>query len=76
MIQVPTSFVPETTQETVVQHWQGEDYIEHIIPAADHYQLMVEDFADALLKQRAPRFLPADAVSNMVVVDALLAQVR
>ncbi len=76
MIVVPTSFVPDKDSDTVVQHWQGETYAEHVIPASDQYQLMVEDFADALLEGRAPRFAPSDAVSNMAVVDKLLAQVR
>ena len=76
MISVPTSFVPDKTADTVVQHWQGDSYTEHIIPATDHYQLMVEDFADALIQGRPPRFLPSDAVRNMVVVDRLLAQLR
>ena len=76
LISVPTSFVPDKTADTIVQHWAGDDYSEHVIPAIDHYQLMVEDFADALIQKRAPRFAPADAVNNMVVVDALLAQAR
>ncbi len=76
MIAVPTSFVPDKSADTLVQHWQGDDCAEHVIPAVDHYQLMVEDFADALLDGRPPRFAPSDAVSNMVAVDALLAQAR
>ena len=76
MIVVPTSFVPDKDADTMVQHWQGDDYAEYVIPATDHYQLMVEDFADALLEGRAPRFAPSDAVSNMLVVDELLAQAR
>ena len=76
MISVPTSFVPDKRAETVVQHWHGDDYSEHRIAAADHYQLMVEDFADALLLGRAPRFPASDAVANMRVVDALLDSAR
>ena len=76
MIVVPTSFVPDKSADTLVQHWQGDDYNEHVIAATDHYQLMAEDFADALLDGRAPRFAPTDAVQNMVVVDELLSQVR
>ena len=74
MIVVPTSFVPDKSADTSVQHWQGDDYSEHIIPATDHYRLMAEDFADALINKRAPRFPATDAVQNMVVVDELLAQ--
>ena len=61
MIVVPTSFVPDKDADTMVQHWQGDDYMEYVISATDHYQLMVEDFADALLEGRAPRFAPSDA---------------
>lgn len=75
MIVVPTSFVPDKSAATLVWHWRGDDYDEHVIPAADHYQLMAEDFADALINKRAPRFPAADAVRNMLVVDELLSQV-
>ncbi len=74
MIVVPTSFVPDKSADTLVRHWRGDDFTEHVIPAADHYQLMAEDFADALINKRAPRFPAADAVRNMLVVDELLSQ--
>ncbi len=76
MLVVPTSFVPDKAAPTVVEHWQGDTCQKHSIPATDHYQLMVEDFADALIQGRPPRFAPSDAVSNMRVVDALLAQAK
>lgn len=76
MIVVPQSFVIDKAVDGLVRHWQGDNYVEHVIPAVDQYQLMVEDFADALLKGRPPRFAPADAVKNMVVVDKLLADAR
>lgn len=74
-IVVPTSFVPASDADTVVQHWQGNSYEEYIIPAVDQYRLMVEDFADALINKRPPRFMPQDAVHNMQVTDQMLAQV-
>jgi len=76
MITVPQSFVIDKAADAIVRHRQGDSYIEHIIPAVDQYQLMVEDFADALLTGRPPRFAPADAVDNMLVVDRLLAAAR
>lgn len=76
MIVVPQSFVIDKAVDGIARHWQGDNYSEHVIPAVDQYQLMVEDFADALLKGRPPRFAPADAVNNMVVVDRLLADAR
>jgi len=75
-ITLPTSFVPNGDEDTIVQHWHGDDYTEYTIPAIDQYKLMVEDFADALINDRAPRFLPSDAVSNMRVTDKMLAQVH
>ena len=73
---VPSSFTPDKSVVSIVQHWQGEQYTEYKIPAIDHYQLMVEDFADALLNNREPRYPPSDAVKNMELVDKLIAQVR
>ena len=37
---------------------------------------MVEDFNDALINSRPPRFMPSDAVKNMVVTDKMLKQVH
>ena len=76
MIVVPTAFVPHKIANTRIQHWRDGVCIEHIIGASDHYQLMVEDFADALINQREPRFAPTDAVCNMKVIDRILAQLR
>ena len=75
-IVVPSSFTPDKDTRSIVQHWQGEHYTEYEIPGTDHYQLMVEDFADALLHSREPRFPASDAVKNMELVDKLIAQVR
>lgn len=70
------AFVPDLESETVICFWQGEDYEEIHVPPADHYQLMAEDFADALLNKRAPHYLPQDAVANMQVIDRLLTSAR
>ncbi len=75
-IVVGSSFTPDKAKDTIVQHWRGDQFTEHVIAPVDHYQLMVEDFADALLTGGAPRFSPSDAVLNMKVVDRLLAQIR
>lgn len=75
-IVVGSSFTPDKGKDTIVQHWRGDHLTEHVIAPVDHYQLMVEDFADALLTGRAPRFPPSDAVLNMDVVDRLRSQLR
>jgi predicted dehydrogenase len=77
-ILVEEAYVPDLTPETItlVHLWQKDDYQKIEIPGADHYQLMVEDFGDALLNDRAPRFVPQDAVGNMQAIDMLLARAR
>lgn len=75
-IVVPSSFTKDKETDAVVQHWRGDQLTEHLITATDQFQLMVEDFADALLKDRAPRFPPSDAIRNMEVIDRLRSQLR
>lgn len=75
-IVLPTSYVPNHDQNTLIHHWQNDSYEVIEIEAIDQYQLMVEDFADALINQRPPRFDPQDAVNNMRAVDMLLASAR
>jgi xylose dehydrogenase (NAD/NADP) len=43
----------------------------HIVKGADEYQLMVEHFADAVLKKTELDYSPADSIANMRVLDAL-----
>jgi D-xylose 1-dehydrogenase (NADP+, D-xylono-1,5-lactone-forming) len=75
---LPESFVPNyaSGQPTFIHYWKGNDYEAIEVAAADHYQIMVEDFADALLHSHPPRFDPQDGVNNMRVIDALLQSAR
>ncbi len=73
-IVIDEAFGPE--QGTRIQLWRGEPPEEIIVPGADQYQLMVEDFADALLKGRPPRFPASDAVATLRVIDRLLEEAR
>lgn len=75
-IYVGESFVPEANAETVIQYWEGDTYHEYRVAPANQYTLMVEDFADALLNDRAPRFGPYDGVANMQVIDMLKASAK
>lgn len=70
-IVVPQSYVPEPDAMTVIYYEHGNETEAIEVQPIDQYQLMVEDFADALLNSRAPRFAPLDAVLNMKVIDAL-----
>ena len=44
---------------------------EHVVQAADEYQLMVEHFSDAVLGRTELRHMPDDSIANMRVLDAL-----
>ncbi|MEW5717681.1 MAG: Gfo/Idh/MocA family oxidoreductase, partial [Chloroflexota bacterium] len=48
----------------------------HTAPAANHYQLMVEHFADCVLNGKPLRFSPEDGRANMRVIDALYESAR
>ncbi|MBL8119986.1 MAG: Gfo/Idh/MocA family oxidoreductase [Anaerolineae bacterium] len=73
---VEKGFTVQPLEEPIIRWWKGEAYEEIKLPAVNHYTLMAEDFADALLNKRAPRFAGQDGVENMRVIDALLADAR
>jgi predicted dehydrogenase len=72
-ILVERGFTMEATDSHIIRWWHGERYEEITTPPANHYTLMAEDFADALLEGRPPRYPAADAVANMRVLDQLRA---
>jgi predicted dehydrogenase len=56
-----------------IKLWRGEAYEEIVVPAANHYQLLVEDFGDALLTGKPMDHTLEDTVSNLRVIDRLFA---
>lgn len=75
-IQVEKGFTVQPNEEPIIRIWRGDQYEEIKMPAVNHYTLMAEDFADALLNNRPPRFSPQDGVANMRVIDMLLQDAR
>ena len=73
-IAVDEGFDIEPDHETTIHFWHG-DHAETIrIPPANHFTLMIENFAAAILSGSGPRFQPNDAVQNMRVIDNLYAR--
>lgn len=72
-IYVPEAFVMSPLSSTTIHAWLGDTYEAIEIPPANSYTLMAEDFADALINNRPPKYLPQDGVANMQVIDRLLA---
>jgi D-xylose 1-dehydrogenase (NADP+, D-xylono-1,5-lactone-forming) len=70
-IHVRHGFRPNPNEEAEIQIMQQGEVSRIFIEPVDQYQLMVEDFARAVLEDRPPRFPAQDAVANMQVIDAL-----
>ncbi|MBZ0282660.1 MAG: Gfo/Idh/MocA family oxidoreductase [Anaerolineae bacterium] len=68
-ILVERGFTMEPGDEHIIRWWHGDDYEEVRTPMANHFTLMAEDFADALLTGRQPRYPATDAVHNMRAID-------
>jgi D-xylose 1-dehydrogenase (NADP+, D-xylono-1,5-lactone-forming) len=49
---------------------------EELMPATNHYQLVVEAFADAILSGRPPPLAPSDSVKNAKALDAFIRSAR
>lgn len=84
-ILVERAFIPPRSEqdgEVLIRYWHNapgspaETYEEVRIEPVNQYTLMVEDFADALLNKRPPRFPIQDSVGTMRVIDRLLASAR
>ena len=75
VIEVPQAFIPgygQRVAETmvIIADAHSNRHEEHF-PPTDHYRLMVEAFAAAVLSGQAVPFPPEDAVRNMRVLDTL-----
>jgi predicted dehydrogenase len=63
-------------EDFTIKHWQGEDSDEIVIPAANHYALMVEDFSAALLEGTEPMIPVSESIRNMEAIDMLMQDAR
>ena len=73
-IRLQTPFSIPKDQPVTIEYWHGDGYEEITIPAVNHYVLMLEDFAGALLNNRSPRFPAGDAILQMETLEKLVAQ--
>ncbi|MGD2175242.1 MAG: Gfo/Idh/MocA family oxidoreductase [Candidatus Brocadiaceae bacterium] len=70
---VPQGVVPNPSDEAVIRYWKQYECEEIVVPPANQWQLVIEDFADALLDDRPVEVPPEDGVRNLRVIDELLA---
>ena len=74
-LHVDEAFRPDDRPQTI-RVMLGDQIETFPIPVVNQYTLLVEDFADAILNKRPPRFPPEEGVQNMRVLDALLLSAR
>ena len=76
-ILVEEGFVMPADRSSKIRIFENDNtYQEITIPAANQYTIMAEDYADALINNRPPRFAPQDAADQMRVLDRLYASMR
>lgn len=61
------------TGEFTINVWTGDRREDIAVPPANHYQLMAEEFAAAVLDGRPPAWPIDDALANLAVLDQLRA---
>jgi predicted dehydrogenase len=80
VIDVPRGIIPglgSRVSETIVTIVDADGRrTEETIPSIDHYRLMVEAFADAVLGNHTLPFAPDDPTLNMRVLDAISASAK
>lgn len=73
VLEIPDTFFDNTGVLTLTT---GETRREIPVEESDRYRLEVEDFADAILKRRAPQFPLTESLRNAEVMDRLFAASR
>ena len=74
-LEVALAFIPEGAEAPLVVLRDGGVETERF-PKVDQYQLMVEHFAEAVLRRQPLRFPPTEAWANARVLDALARAAR
>lgn len=70
-LRVPHAFLPGTADADIEEHRGRGNATVHTIAGVDEYRLMVEHFADCVLRDEEPRYQAAEAAGNMRVIEAL-----
>ncbi|MBX3084934.1 MAG: Gfo/Idh/MocA family oxidoreductase [Anaerolineae bacterium] len=72
-------FRPDPAADVIIRYWNSQPgvekhaYEEIKVDKPDQYTLMAEDFADAILNKRPPRFPIEDSIAQMRAIDMLYA---
>nr|AWJ66292.1 glucose-fructose oxidoreductase [uncultured bacterium] len=72
-LKIADAFVPGTSDVAIDVTKADGTRVEHSFSGVDHYQLMVEHFADCIRLDKDPRYSANEAAANMRVIEALYA---
>jgi xylose dehydrogenase (NAD/NADP) len=75
-VRVQNAFLPGTDDALIEQFDMENNLTTLTVPGADEYRLMVEHFADCVLKDRPLRYTAEEAALNMSVIEALYESAR
>ena len=73
VLEIPDTFFDPSGALTLTR---GEERTQIVVAESDRYRGEVEDFASAILENRAPQFGLAETLRNAEVMDRLLAASR
>lgn len=75
-IRVPAAFLPGKDDVVIEERRGREPTVFHDVTGADEYRLMVEHFADCVLRDEPVEYPPTEAAANMASIEALLDSAR
>jgi predicted dehydrogenase len=75
-ISIPAAFLPGIEPASYEEIRGRSERVLHTINGANEYQLMVEHFADCILKGQPPRYSALEAAADMRVISALYRSAR
>lgn len=75
-LRLDKAFLPGTGPTTIQMTDAGGTVHEEKVLGTDQYRLMVEHFADCVLRGELPRYGASEAASNMAAIQALLRSAR
>lgn len=75
-LRVESAFLPGTSETVVEEHRGRSEVTRRAVEGFDEYRLMVEHFAECVVRGEAVRYPPSEAAANMRAIEALYRSAR
>jgi predicted dehydrogenase len=76
LLRVPSAFLPGIDDVVITEERGRAASTSHALTGVDEYRLMVEHFAECVLRDRSPRYSAGEAAANMRAIGALYRSAR